>query len=175
MTLCKVCGMNIIKKQNVMFCSVSCRLNLNNKRECYACGTKSSIVKSINDKRGWRNRWIHNGNGQCLCFKCYNIILRRGTDKCVLFGRNRTNLNDPKIGVCNNCRAVVGFDCRRTFMHREQYCVVDPSKYIMETCFNCHNRLNIEAQILLCDGVYLSAILPKTGHAPYIIYPYRFI
>ena len=45
---------------------------------------------------------------------------------------------DPRIGVCNLCRAVRGIDCKQTQMHHFQYHIEDPLKDTLEICVRCH-------------------------------------
>ncbi len=50
---------------------------------------------------------------------------------------------NPKIGVCNLCRKVVPFDCKRTNMHHEEYDNTDPLKHTIEICVGCHCKTRI--------------------------------
>jgi hypothetical protein len=47
---------------------------------------------------------------------------------------------NPRIGVCNLCRAVVGIDCKITHMHHEQYDPENPLKHTIELCVSCHKK-----------------------------------
>jgi hypothetical protein len=57
---------------------------------------------------------------------------------------------EPRIGVCNLCRAVYGeIDAqrhaiyqRRFSLHHEQYDDNDPLAYTMEVCPACHRKLD---------------------------------
>lgn len=48
--------------------------------------------------------------------------------------------SDPRIGICNWCRAVKGIDCKRTALHHDndQYDNLDPLRYTIELCNSCH-------------------------------------
>jgi len=45
---------------------------------------------------------------------------------------------DPRIGVCNICRAVRGWDCSKTVMHHELYDDSNPLAHTIEVCIPCH-------------------------------------
>jgi hypothetical protein len=45
---------------------------------------------------------------------------------------------NPRIGVCNGCRAVVPFDCDRTEMHHEEYDPDNILSHTIEYCRGCH-------------------------------------
>lgn len=49
---------------------------------------------------------------------------------------------DPKIGVCNWCRAVTPFDCNRTSLHHDEnrYNINNPLQYTIEICDSCHMK-----------------------------------
>jgi len=51
-------------------------------------------------------------------------------------------IKNPRIGVCNLCRAVKGFDCKRTQMHHDNdiYNINNPIKNTIELCVICHNK-----------------------------------
>jgi RNase P subunit RPR2 len=53
-------------------------------------------------------------------------------------------LEDPKRGVCNLCRAVIPFDCKKTLMHHESYHDNDPLKDTIELCVSCHKKRHSE-------------------------------
>lgn len=46
--------------------------------------------------------------------------------------------HDPRVGVCNWCRAVVGIDCDRTHLHHIQYDDANPLRYTIELYPLCH-------------------------------------
>lgn len=52
---------------------------------------------------------------------------------------------NPYIGVCNWCRAVVKFDCKKTAMHHDddRYDDLDPLRYTIELCPKCHRKETI--------------------------------
>jgi hypothetical protein len=60
---------------------------------------------------------------------CLSVI--RFKDKCIRLQQN------PRIGVCNWCRGVVPFDCKRTAMHHEQYDENNPLAHTIELCVKC--------------------------------------
>lgn len=53
-------------------------------------------------------------------------------------------INRARIGVCNWCRAVKGFDTKQTQFHHEQYDMDNPEKYIIELCAECHKKEGIK-------------------------------
>lgn len=52
--------------------------------------------------------------------------------------------HDPKTGVCNLCRAVVPFDCKKTGMHHFSYSDNDPLADTIEICQKCHRTWHWE-------------------------------
>lgn len=46
---------------------------------------------------------------------------------------------EPRVGVCNLCRAVAPFDCNKTFLHHEIYDDSAPTANVLEVCGRCHN------------------------------------
>lgn len=109
-------------------------------RLCYACGSDKTYVR----KNGYL-KWYPNPPIGWLCSKCYtkyiamskwrpkyNLRLLKFKDKKVLAER------PVRIGVCNWCRAVVPFDCKRTNIHHEVYDDSDVLKHSIEVCASCH-------------------------------------
>lgn len=68
----------------------------------------------------------------------YNTRRLKYKDKLLLLAANH------KIGVCNLCRAVVGFDCQRTHMDHEKYDDSNPLAHTMEICPRCHEKKHRE-------------------------------
>src|SRR5215212_3837313 len=118
---------------------------IKNIRVCYACGDNKTSI----GKNGVRY-WYSNKPIGWLCRRCYDEIIhtRQWTPYRLRFKGERIYVNrQPRIGVCNWCRAVIGQInaqsgklCRLTQMHHEQYYKEDPLKDTIELCVICHNR-----------------------------------
>jgi hypothetical protein len=120
-------------------------------RECYSCGSNKTYVDKTKKGTPYES-W--NGNGienQWLCHKCNNKYITNPQSHLI----NNTKLmcftplkkiltleEDPRIGVCNFCRAVRGIDCKQTHMHHDndRYDVTNPLKYAIELCVSCHRK-----------------------------------
>lgn len=65
-------------------------------------------------------------------------------------GHKSAYIKKEKIGVCNWCRNVVGFDCKRTAWHHDDNRYYDDiSKNIIELCPTCHGK---ETQKILINS-----------------------
>jgi len=100
----------------------------------------------------YRNQWTRG-----LCKKCYNKLVVHPkwnpihnkiynprhmrwtpTGKQILVNEN------PRIGICNWCCAVVGVNCKRTAIHHfGKYHDEDPLRDTIELCESCHNKARI--------------------------------
>jgi hypothetical protein len=115
---------------------------------CYCCGTYNPGQYSW-----YRNR---DDKDNALCGLCYRRLIsnpkwnpitrkkwspinnkRRQTFK----GKHVRLDHNPRIGVCNLCRAVAGIDCKVTNMHHEEYDDSDTLRYTIEVCVRCHRSL----------------------------------
>jgi hypothetical protein len=125
------------------------------KRICYYCCTD----KTGTSKTGYV-QWYRDKGSNRMCKRCYNRLVtnpkwgpinhkkwdpitnRKWSPRQLLFRGKRLRLAfEPRIGVCNLCRAVIGFDCKRTSMHHEDYDETDPLRHTIEVCGGCHNRI----------------------------------
>ncbi len=112
MTVCDTCnsetGSRYYKRENIYICQ--------------ACACKEwraknqDRVKEYNDKRNPIN------HPKRFTYKGKRILLKE----------------NPRVGVCNLCRAVVPFDSKETHLHHEQYHDDDPLKDAIEICASCH-------------------------------------
>ena len=118
-------------------------------RICYGCGNNHSTKNT----RGCELWYPNYGTGYFLCHYCYDHILRKeyrdknNTSRIVFKNKrifNRTKV--VRIGVCNNCRAVVGIDCKRTNLHHEMYDEISPLSNTIELCPKCHGKLGNSGQ-----------------------------
>jgi len=131
------------------------------KRQCYGC----SSIETYIDRKG-NAHWYGNGTTNLwLCEKCDNKYVKNPKWHPIThpktnpitskkwnpingpkFSARRIAFRDkgvylsynPRIGVCNLCRAVVGMDCQRTHIHHERYVTNDPSAFTIEVCPKCH-------------------------------------
>ena len=112
-------------------------------RSCYACGATTSN-KNKHGSEYWYRNFPHK---DFLCHHCYNYILRKeyrlkNQQSRIVFKGKRVYhaLKIIRIGICNLCRAVVGFDCKRTNMHHEEYDNENVLKHTIEVCPSCHKK-----------------------------------
>lgn len=93
--------------------------------------------------------WYSNGIiDQWICTNCYGQIFR--VRHRITYKRSRIDLTvDPRVGVCNLCRAVMPFDCKRTDIHHLRYNDEYPLRDTLELCIACHLKEGWS------DGVYL--------------------
>lgn len=104
---------------------------------CYACGV-------------FRRHVIRNHPTNLnICGWCHVKVVtksnlnRADKDPRVWYkGKQVRVASNPKIGVCNLCRAVVPFDTKRTHIHHEQHHEYDPIGHTLEICIVCHNMIS---------------------------------
>lgn len=114
-------------------------------RECSNCGSTSSY------KHNGYEKWFKNPDNsvEYLCSKCFKRLYsnpRRSKELRKKYNDRRMKFKDrsislpenPRIGVCNFCRAVVLFDCKRTDMHHFWYNENNPLDGALESCSSCH-------------------------------------
>lgn len=117
------------------------------RRVCYACDSDKTYT---NPKTG-NIQWYGNYPIGWLCKSCnmryitnpkWHPITSPIYDQLkVAFKGKRMYVDEPpRIGVCNWCRAVKPWDCRRTAIHHEFYDEMNPLKHALELCAKCHRR-----------------------------------
>jgi len=73
---------------------------------------------------------------------------------------------DPRIGVCNLCRAVRDFDCITTVMHHDLYDDSDPLTHTIELCVKCHYKQHhIQRPTIQKEKCPI-----RNPHNPYMLY-----
>lgn len=136
---------------------------------CYSCGTNKTYITKKGLSLWYRNRptelvvcypcyakyfhnpetrkrWNNISNKKWAFMKPERRTKYRETTKAydsrrLRFGSTRIRLHrNPRIGVCNWCRAVKPFDCKKTDMHHEQYDLSDPVRHTIELCNSCHDK-----------------------------------
>lgn len=121
------------------------------KRVCYCCGSDKT---HFNNKGSPCWHLNHDSEGNVLCHNCWSRYIHspiqnkitnpKWQPRRMQFKGKRLHLQFcPRIGVCNFCRAVVPFDCKRTHLHHEQYDDSDPMKHTIEICISCHAKESI--------------------------------
>lgn len=111
-------------------------------RHCANCNSKETTVRKTTGYEQWyrfREEWI--------CQKCHNTLVKNPkfhpikNPQRMLFKNRHMQLGiNPRIGVCNLCRHVVPFDCKKTDMHHEKYHSKKPLKDVIEVCPSCHRK-----------------------------------
>ena len=116
-------------------------------RVCYACGSNTTYISKTGNIQ-----WFGNPPIGWLCKRCNNRYIVNPTWKPIT---NQTKVRfkntyiytglQPRVGVCNLCRAVkgeincqIGILCKNTGMHHELYHEEDPLKDAIELCNHCH-------------------------------------
>ena len=106
------------------------RQKLEIKRVCVKCGSTDTYFDEY-------YHWYRKRVG-FYCDKCHN---KERNDRRVNFrGKQFILKSNPRIGVCNWCRAIVPFDTSRTVMHHEEYNIKEPGEHIIELCPKCHYK-----------------------------------
>lgn len=101
------------------------------KRVCIECGSTETYI----NPKG-HALWRGVKNGRIVCEGCRS---KSYSDYQLLFKSKRILLKiKPRIGVCNLCRAVVPFDCKRTNSHHIIYYEENPMEGTIEACPRCH-------------------------------------
>lgn len=132
-------------------------------RKCDNCGSTKTFV----DKRGiehWRHIRDEFGKSiRLLCCNCYSRLYsnkkecrRIWSEQRIVFkGKERHLDRNPRIGVCNLCRAVRGeINCQtdrlciKTHMHHEAYHEDDILRETIECCQSCHTKRHHELRQL---------------------------
>jgi hypothetical protein len=131
---------------------------IRDKKICYNCNSEETYVTK--DGRILWHRWIDH----IYCHYCYmrlfinprnngrtnkkpkpvgyKIKHRIHSLRRIQFRTGRIIVDrNPRVGVCNLCRAVLPFDCRRTNMHHEEYYAEDVMKGALEICPSCHMKI----------------------------------
>ena len=118
-------------------------------RRCYSCDD----IKTYRAKTGYE-QWYSNGIvDEWICRNCFDRIFR--IRHRITYKRKNSFVRvdvraNPRIGVCNLCRAVVPFDSKRTDLHHLKYNDDSPLKDTIELCIGCHLKEGWR------DGVYVS-------------------
>ena len=114
-------------------------------RQCYSCG-KVGIPPM--------RCYLNQPTDLILCNYCYNnLFLQKKKNiqrrkhgyndrRFIICGKTIILSKDPRIGVCNWCRAVINIDCKKTNLHHDQnqYDINDPLKHTIELCVSCHRK-----------------------------------
>ena len=121
-------------------------------RFCIECNSIETYI----DKTGLQ-RWYKHDNG-FICHKCYcklfihpkwNAINNPINHK--VYNPKRLRFKDkhmmlkenPRTGICSQCGARKGIECKKTDIHHIQYDPEDPLKYTIELCPSCHRNQHI--------------------------------
>ena len=108
---------------------------------CNNCNSNKSYVnKHGNEEWRWYNNKIY-------CKKCANKLFMNPKYH-PLNSKNRFMFKDkeiwigfnPRTGICNWCRAVVGIDCKKTELHHELYDESNTLANTIELCTSCHKK-----------------------------------
>lgn len=111
-------------------------------RECYSCGSNKT----------YESNWYlnHDNDDNALCSKCnHHLIANVGRSLKWLYYKTKAVILDfyPRTGVCNLCRNVVPFDCKKTERHHFSYHDDDPFRDTLEVCRSCHTKLGWQEKI----------------------------
>lgn len=108
-------------------------------RQCKGCRTYETFV----DKCG-SYHWYHFEDG-FLCERCNNRIHKnprfhplKNPLRMHFKSKSIQMESNPRVGVCNLCRNVAPFDCKKTEIHHEQYHAESPLRDTIEVCSSCH-------------------------------------
>jgi hypothetical protein len=138
----------------------------NIKKICFRCGSDKTRVRKWQNKKpdgtitssGSSIEWYKDKNGTNLCQKCYCKYVNnprwyaknKTRHRMMNNGRHMRFKNkpitlemNPRIGICNWCRAVTPFDCGFTVLHHEKYDDSNPLAHTIEICQSCHSRFHL--------------------------------
>lgn len=131
-------------------------IKVKEKRICNRCGsTETRLERQIrqNGKICEYPRWFRDKEKGCglMCDKCRSKYVdhpkqnkqkrQEENKRRVQFRKKAVILKtSPRIGVCNLCRAVAPFDCKRTDMHHDYYDEANPLTGTIEVCIPCHRK-----------------------------------
>ena len=127
-------------------------------RICSNCDSSVTNTQTYKLKDGTLKvspRWYTNPKGGYLCHKCRATLIDHikwnkihssvYNTRRFLFRDKQFRANkNPRIGVCNWCRAVCPFDCKKTDLHHVTYHEEDPLKDTIEICNSCHKKFHLE-------------------------------
>ena len=76
--------------------------------------------------------------------KWHHITSQKWNPRLMKFRDKHIHVKEnPRIGVCNLCRAVVGTDCEKTSIHHLEYHDDDPLRDTIELCNSCHAKTHL--------------------------------
>jgi hypothetical protein len=124
-------------------------------RSCFACGSKTSYIVKRGTLEYYQWYLNHDKDDNALCNKCdkkYYSNARKNPELVAMHNKRSLRFDgrtihlktDPRIGICNLCRAVRGFDTKITQMHHEYYDAKNPLAGTLEVCVECHQKLTTE-------------------------------
>jgi hypothetical protein len=120
------------------------------KRVCYGCGEDKTYVWKSKEGYTKYNWHLNRGTDLVLCHYCYVDIMQHEQHKermstRVSYRKDRIITHKVvRIGVCNLCRAVLPFDCKKTDLNHYTYNDNNPLEGILETCVSCHSKYHRE-------------------------------
>jgi len=110
-------------------------------RTCLNCGSDKTYLED-----GKHQVWF-NYKGGYICKKCRGKLIDHPkwhpihSPRRICFKNRSISLSEnPRIGICNWCCAVVGVNCKRTHIHHLEYHEGDPLKDTVELCPSCHYK-----------------------------------
>jgi hypothetical protein len=123
-------------------------------RVCYACGSIQTYIRPGRYAFWYLN---HDEDDSGLCRRCFdryihgpkqnpiNAVKWRAINnhrRIKFAGRLIFVDHNPRIGVCNWCRAVMPFDCKKTHIHHDEnkYDSTNPLRNTIEICPTCHTK-----------------------------------
>lgn len=118
-------------------------------RICPACDSTETMI----DKHNYEH-W-HKHDNDWLCHKCYMKYVMNpihspkwSAIRNPLNAPRRFNYKGklaylpktPRKGICSQCGAVRGIDCKRTSLHHQEYDDNDILAHTIELCNSCHTK-----------------------------------
>jgi len=116
-------------------------------RTCLNCLSDKTKIRG---GRWPRPSWYKHKDG-FLCHKCYNRLIYKPKWRFIhgsywnhrrmkFIDKQITLKENPRIGICSWCCAVVGVNCKRTGIHHIAYHSDNPLKDAIELCASCHGK-----------------------------------
>jgi len=152
MNNCILCASEFVPKPHRQkFCSRVCYTKWKSQqvlmRACSLCG------RTKPNPNGKEQYWMRDKQQieNWLCLPCYakKYLHPKNNERRMKFVSKVVTLEkNPRIGVCNFCRAIIGeidaqtsMICRLTGMHHEYYVSGNPLKGTIEACNRCHAKI----------------------------------
>lgn len=124
-------------------------------KQCTNCYSKTTYTSPKKHLGYICHDWRKDEKGNILCKRCWSNLVdnpKRNPERHKKYNPRRLKFkndivlisNDFRTYVCNLCRAVYPWDCKRIGFHHEKYITDKPLESALEVCSRCHSHLTWE-------------------------------